>query len=561
MTATRAGRLAILVGLIPALALAQQQPAPKVFTRADTLRGSNGPARAWWDAEFYDLRVAVHPADSTISGENGITYRVLAPGREMQIDLQVPMQIDSVVQYRRKLRFRRDSNAFFITGLPPQRAGGRNTLTVYFHGKPRAAKRPPWDGGFTWSADSLGNPFIATSNEGLGASVWWPNKDIPSDEPDSQRVAITVPDSIVDVSNGRLRRVVPNENGTTTWEWFVSSPINNYNVVVNAARYAHFANVYRGEAGMLTLDYYPLAIHEDTARVQLRQALPTMQCFEHWFGPYPWYEDGYKLVEAPHLGMEHQSAVAYGNKYKNGYLGRDLSRTGHGLKWDFIIVHESAHEWWGNNISAKDHADMWVHESFANYAEGIYTECQEGKAAGAEYVIGSRVGIRNDSPIIPLFGVNDQGSGDMYPKGGNMLHMIRQIVGDDEKWRGILRGANKTFWHKTISGDELRSYISKQAGIDLSKVFEQYLTTTKIPVLEYKVDGGQLSFRWANAIPGFDMPVDVAFPDAPATFRRIRPTASWTSMPLPAASMTGADKLVVKPDYYVETRNVANPGG
>jgi aminopeptidase N len=302
------------------------------------------------------------------------------------------------------------------------------------------------------------------------------------------------------------------------------------------------------------MDFYPLAIHEDTARVQFRQAVPMMRCFEHWFGPYPWYDDGYKLVEAPHLGMEHQSAVAYGNNYKNGYRGRDLSRTGWGLKWDFIIVHESAHEWWGNNISAQDHADMWVHESFANYAEGLYAECQDGKEAGAAYIIGSRVGIRNDRPIIASFGVNDQGSGDMYPKGGSMLHMIRQIIGDDDKWRGILRGANATFWHKTITGAELRRYISRQAGIDLSRVFEQYLETTKIPVLEYRADSTAVSFRWTNVVAGFDMPVDVAFPDAPAAFRRIRPTTSWASVP---ASMRASDTLVVRPDFYVESKNVS----
>jgi aminopeptidase N len=544
---------ALCVAMMSTAANAQQATEPKVFTRADTLRGSNGPARAWWDAEFYDLHVTVNPTDSTIRGWNAITYRALKPGREMQIDLQVPIQIDSIVQNRQRLRFRRDSNAFFV-GTPAAATGVRRTLTVFYHGKPRAAKRPPWDGGFIWQRDSLGNDFVATANEGLGASVWWPNKDLGADEPDSQRVAITVPDSLVNVSNGRLRSVTRAANGSTTWEWFVSSPINNYNVAVNAARYAHFTEFYPGERGTLTMDFYPLAIHQDTARAQFRQAIPMMRCFEHWFGPYPWYEDGYKLVEAPHLGMEHQSAVAYGNEYKNGYRGRDLSKTGWGLKWDFIIVHESAHEWWGNNISAKDHADMWMHESFANYAEGIYAECRDGKQAGAEYIIGSRVNIKNDKPVIGVFGVNEPGSGDMYPKGGSMLHMIRQIIADDEKWRGILRGANATFWHKTITGVELRSYISREAGIDFSRVFEQYLTTTKIPLLEYRVEDGKLSYRWANVVTGFDMPVDVAFPDAPAEFRRIRPTASWTS--IPAASMRVADKLVVSADFYVESRKV-----
>jgi aminopeptidase N len=533
---------------------------PRAFSHADTLRGSNGPGRNWWDVEFYDLHVTVNPTDSSIVGYNGITYRVtrapnpssssrtLHPGA-LQIDLQVPLTIDSIIQDKKRLEFRRDSNAFFVTPGTPQAVGSHQTLTVFYHGKPVVAARPPWDGGFIWQHDSAGNRFVATANEGLGASVWWPNKDFGGDEPDSQRVAITVPDSMVDVSNGRLRSVTHGPNGTT-WEWFVSSPINNYSISVNAARYAHFTRYFAGEKGTLTMDFYPLAIHEDTARVQFKQAASMMACFEHWFGPYPWYEDGYKLVEAPHLGMEHQSAVAYGNKYKNGYLGRDLSRTGHGLKWDFIIVHESAHEWWGNNVSMNDAADMWIHESFANYSESLYTECMEGKQAGAEYVIGSRVGVRHDRPVVGVRGVNNEGSGDMYPKGGNMLHTIRQLVGDDEKWRAILRGAQATFARKTIAGAELQAYISAQAGMDLSKVFEQYLTTTMIPRLEYKVDAGSLQYRWANAVPGFDMPVDVVMSDAPSVWRRIRPTTQWSAL---ALAMKPGDSLGVRPDFYVET--------
>jgi len=537
------------------LALSASAAAQRTYTRADTLRGSNGPARAWWDVEFYDLHVRVNPADSSISGWNAITYRVLRPHGEMQIDLQVPLEMDSVVQGGRRLAYRRDGNAFFVTMPTPQRAGSRATITAWYHGKPRPARRAPWDGGFTWGRDSLGNPHIATSNEGLGASVWWPNKDLEAEEPDSQRIAITVPDSIVNVSNGRLRSVTRAGDGYTTWEWFVHNPINNYNVAVNAARYAHFTRYFTGEQGVLTMDFYPLAIHEDTARVQFRQAESTLRCLEHWFGPFPWYDDGFKLVETPHLGMEHQSAVAYGNHYNNGYsrrnqsgkyVGTDLSGTGHGLKWDFIIVHETAHEWWGNNISAKDHADMWVHESFANYAEGIYTECMDGKQAGAEYIIGSRQNIQNDIPIIGPFGVNGRGSGDMYYKGGSMLHTMRAVLGDDDRWRATLRGANETFRHQTITGAQLREYISRQSGVDFSKVFQQYLETTKIPTLEYRVAGDRLEYRWADVVPGFDMPVDVSI--GGGSLRRLRPTTTWQSL------ASGGDTLTVRPDFYVTTR-------
>jgi aminopeptidase N len=500
------------------------------FTHADTLRGANTPQRAWWDVTFYDLHVSVRPADSTIAGSTGITYRVLRPAQEMQIDLQVPLTVDSMLQDGRRVTYRRDGNAFFASLATPQRVGDRRTITVYYHGTPRVATRPPWDGGLIWAHDSAGNPWVATANEGLGASVWWPNKDYLADEPDSQRVAITLPNSLFDVSNGRLRGVTPHPDSTTTYEWFVTSPINNYDVAITAGTYAHFTTIYAGESGPLTMDFWPLASHLETAQHQFTQAQSMMKCFESWFGPYPWYADGYKLVEAPHLGMEHQTAVAYGNHYQNGYLGRDLSHTGLGLLWDFIVVHESAHEWFGNNISMQDQADMWVHESFANYSENLYTECLAGREAGAQYVIGTRRNIRNDRPIVGQYGVNDEGSGDMYYKGGNMLHAIRQIIGDDAKWRTILRGLNQTFWHQTVTGKQVQEYISRQAGIDLSKVFQQYLTTTQVPVLEYAIADSTLSYRWSHVVPGFDMPVKVTTTDS--GFTLIRPNDTWQHMPL-----------------------------
>jgi aminopeptidase N len=523
------------------------------YTHADTLRGSNGPGRAWWDVQFYDLHVRVNPADSSITGWNGITYRVLqAPAAiGMQIDLQLPLEVDSILQDRKKLRYRRDGNAFFVTLGARQRAGEQRTLTVWYHGKPRIGRRLPWDGGFAFTNDSLGQPWIATANEGTGASIWWPNKDYSADEPDSQRIAITVPDSLIDVSNGRLRNTKRNGDGTTTYEWFVADPINNYNVTINAGRYAHFSDTLVGAAGKLSLDFWPLGYHADTARGQFKQVVTTLRCFEHWFGPFPWYTDGYKLVETPHLGMEHQSAIAYGNHYLNGYRGRDLSGTGLGLQWDFIIVHETAHEWWGNNISAQDHADMWVHESFGNYAEGIYTECRLGKVAGAAYIIGTRAGIRNDRPIVPAFGVNAQGSGDMYPKGGNMLHTIRAIIDDDAKWRDILRGLNKTFYHRTVTGKQVQDFISREAAMDLSKVFAQYLTTTQIPVFEYRVRDGALDYRWVNVVSGFDMPVRVNVPGIGT--RVLRPTESWQGL---VVASPNAGELRVDENFYVTARNV-----
>lgn len=552
---TGAALVAALCAAVAAGAQTGTRPAESArkYSHADSLRGGNGPGRSWWDATYYNLNVAITLADSSIAGWNGITYKVLKSNQTMQVDLQPPLVVDSIRQSGKNVAYTRDGNALMLKLTDAQRAGDIKTVTVYYHGKPVAAKRPPWDGGYIWQKDSLGNPWVATANEGLGASVWWPNKDYFGDEPDSQRVAITVPDSMLDVSNGRMRGRTRNGNGTTTYEWFVNEPINNYNIAVNAGSYERYFDVLQGEGGTLSLDYFPLKIHLADARRQWVQVKPMLTCFEKWFGPYPWYRDGYKLVEAPHLGMEHQSAVAYGNKFQNGYLGRDLSGTGRGLTWDFIIVHESAHEWWGNSLTASDAAYMWIHESFANYAENLYVECQTGdKNAGAEYVIGTRKLVRNDRPVEGVVGVNDEGSGnDHYYKGGNFLHTLRQIVGDDDKWRTILRGLQSTFRHQTISGAQVERYIAKESGLNLAKTFDQYLRSTKIPELEYKLVNGKLAYRWANVVAGFDMPVRVTIPGRGAVV--LNPTTSWKSDSPELASLDG---FAVDVNWYVTAKAV-----
>jgi aminopeptidase N len=541
-------RLLLLACLAAPAVLSAQ---PRVFTRADTLRGSITPERAWWDVAFYDLAVRLSPSDSSISGTNRITYRVTAPAREMQVDLQRPLVLDSVVQGGQRLTARRDGNAFFITLAAPQPVGSQQVVALHYHGRPRVAQNAPWDGGFVFTRDSLGNPWIATAVQGLGASAWWPSKDTQADEPDSQRVAITLPNGMTDVSNGRLRGTTANDDGTTTFTWFVSNPINNYDVAVNAGSYAHFSETYAGESGPLTMDFWPLAYHESAARAQFAQARPMMACFERWFGPYPWYADGYKLVETPHLGMEHQSAVAYGNHYRNGYLGRDLSGTGEGLKWDYIIVHESAHEWWGNSITTADIADMWVHEAFAMYAEGLFVECQSGRAAADRYIAGVRRNIQNDGPIVGAYGVQHEGSGDMYFKGANMLHTIRQVVNDDERWRGVLRGLQSTFRHQVVTGRQVQEYMSAQSGVDLSRVFAQYLTTPQIPVLEYTVSDGTLRYRWTNVVPGFDMPVRVRLRDG--STRLLHPTTSFAAQSIGDASISDIE---LDENFYVSLRRI-----
>ncbi|MDX1674242.1 MAG: M1 family metallopeptidase, partial [Longimicrobiales bacterium] len=475
--------------------------------------------------------------------------------RTMQIDLQQPLAVDSITRRGARLEYDRDGNVVWVP-VPGTRVGGVDTVVVWYGGKPRVAVNPPWDGGFAWATDDRGRPHIATANQGLGASVWWPTKDTQTEEPDSQRIAITVPGPLVDVSNGRLRSVRNHDDGTTTWEWFVTQPINNYNVAVNAGHYAHFGDVMEGEAGLLTLDYWPLEQNLGKARAQFGQTPSVIRCFEHWFGPYPFYEDGFKMVETPHLGMEHQSGIAYGNRYQSGYRGRDLSGTGLGLEWDFIIVHEAAHEWWGNSVTTADIADMWVHEGFGNYAESLYVECLHDEATGARYARGVRRGIRNDRPIIPPYGVNAEGSGDMYYKGSNMLHTIRQIVEDDDLWRSILRGLQSTFRHSIVTGDEVRAYISERAGLDLDPVFRQYLETTDVPVLEVRVEGGpgsgRLAYRWTNAVDGFDMPVDARL--GPGGCTRLHPTGEWQTV---EHDLERASAFDVDRDYYVR---VLRPG-
>ncbi|HEY7635025.1 MAG TPA: glycoside hydrolase family 47 protein [Gemmatimonadales bacterium] len=520
-------------------------------THADSVRGADNPTRAWWDVTFYDLHVRVTPADSSVVGWDGITYRVRQPGQMMQLDLQAPLELDSAMQDGQRLQSRRDGNAYFLTLPARSSVGETRTVTAYYHGQPGRG-RSGQSSGVIWSTDSLGAPWFATSDELPGASIWWPLKDWLGDEPDSQRIAITVPDSLMEVSNGRLRRTTHHPNGTTTYEWFVTQPINSYGVAMNAGRYAHFADTLQGEGGRLSLDFWPLAAHLDTAKVQWAQVRPMLTCFEHWFGPYPWYADGYKLIETPYLGMEHQSGIAYGNKFLPGYLGRDLSRTGLGLEWDYIVIHESAHEWFGNSISTREPGDLWVHESFATYAEGLYTECRHGRAAGATYLIGLRQSIRNSGPIVGPRGVAGWYNSDMYFKGANVLHTIRQLVDDDAKWLAILRGLTQTFRHRTVTGAEIEDYIGRASGLDLRQVFAQYLTTPKVPELEYRVEHGMLSYRWAGVLAGFAMPVRVQIPGLGQ--RWLRPTAEWQRLKVP--SPEGA-QVVIDENFYVTARNLA----
>ncbi len=519
------------------------------FTRQDTLRGSVTPEREWWDLVHYDLHVKVDPASKTFSGKNTVTYQVLKSAKTMQIDLQPPMKITAVTEDGKPLKVTQEGNAWFISLKKKQVTGAVNAITIAYGGVPQESKRPPWEGGVTWAKDNNGNDFVVTTCQGDGASLWWPCKDHMYDETDSMTISVTVPKHLMDVSNGRLRKTTVNNDGTRTFEWFVSNPINNYGVNVNVGDYVHFGEVYQGEKGPLDCDYYVLRDNLKKAKTHFEEVPKMLAAFEHWFGPYPFYEDSYKLVEVPYYGMEHQSSVTYGNFYKNGYHTTDVSGTGWGFNFDFIIVHESGHEWFANNITYKDMADMWVHESFTAYSEGLFLDYLYGKEASAEYVIGTRKNIRNDRPIIGNYGVNDSGSGDMYSKGANTLHTLRQMVGDDEKWRMMLRGLNREFYHQTVTSDQVEHFLAMQFGDDLRPFFNQYLRDTRLPTLEYKADGNTLSYRWVNIVDNFAMPVEVIINGKE---RKLTPTNQWQALDLSEAFQ----KLEVDKDYYVENSRV-----
>lgn len=516
--------LLLIVLIFPRNSCSQPLHKKQKFNRQDTLRGSITPERAWWNVVHYNLQVVPDYTAKTIKGWNQIGFDVNSDGKNkrMQIDLQQPMKIDSIIFNKKKIKtFKRSGNVYIIdfgsyhfvsakTALSRRHPVTLYSIYIYFSGRPREAVNPPWDGGWIWGKDAKGRPWMTAACQGLGASVWYPCKDHQSDEPDQGAlIQVKVPDTLVAAANGRLYSKEDQKDGTLLWTWQVKNPINNYNIVPYIGKYVHFSDNYIGETEKnLSLDYWVLDYNLEKAKKQFgRDVKPMLKAFEYWLGTYPFYEDGFKLVESPHLGMEHQSAIAYGNHYMNGYLGSDLSGSGWGMKWDYIIVHEAGHEWFGNNITTNDIADMWVHEGFTMYSEALFIEYHWGKKAANEYVQGIRLKIFNDKPLIGPYGINQEGSNDMYNKGANLLHTIRQVINNDSIFRQILRGLNRDFYHRTINSKDVEAYFSKESGKDLSKIFDQYLRTTKIPELELKETNGSLSYRWTNCVPGFAMPV------------------------------------------------------
>ena len=518
------------------------------FTRQDTLRGSITPERAWWDLNYYHLEIAVNPKTRFIKGKNTIHYTILTSYQTLQIDLQSPMKLTKAIQDGEELDVLLEGNAHFIKLKKAQnRIGSIEVIEIFYEGQPREAINAPWDGGISWKKDSNGIDFIASSCQGLGASVWWPNKDHMYDEVDSMRISVNVPKHLMNISNGRLQSIEEKGDETNTFNWVVTNPINNYGVNINIGDYVHFSEVYQGEKGPLDMDYYVLRDHLGKAIVHFTDAPKMMEAFEHWFGPYPFYEDSFKLVEVPYLGMEHQSSVTYGNQFKKGYLGRDLSGTGWGLKFDFIIIHESGHEWFANNITYKDAADMWIHEGFTAYSENLFLDYYYGTKAASEYVIGTRSSIRNDKPIIGVYNVNSEGSSDMYYKGANMLHTLRQLINDDDKWRQILRGLNTEFHHQTVTTKQIETYISDESGLNLAAFFDQYLRDTRIPTLEYRLGDTHISYRWTQVVNGFEMPIEI---EVSKEKKWLYPTKEWQEIEL------NSSDIEIDVDYLINHKKV-----
>lgn len=491
------------------------------FTRRDSLQGGLRPERTSFDVQRYDLNITLDLDKRHISGYNDITFKVVENTARIQLDLFENMQVESIVFNKKKLKYTRDNDAIFITFPKTLKKGTEEKVRFYYSGNPTVAKNAPWDGGFVFKKDNKGKHWIGVAVQGTGASLWFPVKDHQTDEPDrGASIKVAVPNGLMNVSNGRFTGKEDLKNGYTRWDWEVKNPINNYTITLNVADYAHIHDNLNG----LDIDYYVLRDNEEKAKKHFEEVKPMLECFEAKFGKYPFYEDGYKLVETPYLGMEHQSAVAYGNGYKKGYMGMDMSMTGVGMLFDYITIHESGHEWFGNSITSKDIADMWIHEGFTTYSETVYIECRYGYDKAMQYINGQRANVMNDKPVIGIFGVNKTGSGDKYFKGSLMLNTIRHIVNDDAKWWAMLLKFSETYKKQVIETETVVAFFNKESGVNLTPVFDQYLRYKNIPVLQLRMNGNRFEYRWKTDVANFTMPVEVT---AQGKTLRLNATNNW----------------------------------
>ncbi len=541
---------AIIFGICSKLQ-AQYLTPERSYTRADTLRGMLTAERSCYDVTYYDLTVKVDIKTKFISGNNIIQFTAVNDFKTMQVDLFSNLAVEKILYQNTELPFSREFNAVFIELPEVQKAGSKNAITIYYSGNPQIAVNPPWDGGFTFTKDAEERDWVCVSCEGLGASVWWPNKDHLSDEPDSMMIRAIVPDTLQCIANGNLRKTSEPVNGYHEFDWFVSYPINNYNVSINIGNYINFSDEYISEVDgdKLALDYYVLDYNVDQAKKQFEQVKPMLKTYEEYLGKYPFYKDGYALIEAPYLGMEHQSGIAYGNKFLSGYHGFDISEMN--MQWDYIIVHESGHEWWGNNVSAKDIADLWLHESFCTYSESIYVESNYDYKTAMQYINARKDNVKNLRPMIGDYDVNNEGD-DLYYKGMLVLNTIRHIIDNDELWWSILKGIQTDFAYQTITTKQIEDYISTNGGKDLSKVWDQYLRHASLPVLQYKMieSNGSFEFKycWKTDVRDFNMPIRIMKDDA--KFGWIYPTSGWQTFT--SKKLTAATFKIDNDSFYFE---------
>ncbi len=500
------------------------------FTEKDSLRGNLFPERIWFDINYYDLYLDVDPNSKSIAGHNDIFFKVLKKSKIMQLDMFDNMCIDSVIYRDRICRVERKYNAFFIDFPHILNPGDFEQIRVYYHGKPLEAKNAPWDGGFVWKEDALGLPWIGVACQELGASSWWPCKDHLSDEPDSMRITCSVPSEVQFIGNGNIENDTI-DSGKRISTWKVSYPINPYNITLNIANYSHLHDEYISKKGSLSLDYYVLKGNEEMAQKQFKQVAPMLAVYEQLFGPYPFWNDGYALVETPYLGMEHQSAIGYGNKYMPGYLGRYPGE----MDFDFIVIHESGHEYWGNSVSMNDISDMWIHESFCTYTEALYVEKIYGYEQMLNYLMYQRDFISGSSPIMGHRNVNDKGNSiDMYYKGSWMLHSIRNTLANDSLWFSILKEISLEFSLRNCDGSDIIRLICLRSGEDLAPIFEQYLNFSDLPVLQYTLNmkntGYTLNYKWSSDVREFNMPIDIRLSNKDVL--RLFPSNKYQGIPL-----------------------------
>ena len=507
---------------MPLLAQAQQ-----TYTRQDSLRGTLTPLRTCYDVGFYNLQLRVEPDKKFISGSNTIVYKVVSDFEKLQIDLFDNMQIEKIIQANKKLAFVREGNATFVQFEGIQAKGKIDSIQIFFSGKPREAVNPPWDGGFSWKKDKNKDHWIGVSCEGIGASLWWANKDHLSDEPDSMHIACEVPSDLMCVANGTLRKKETLADNFTRFSWFVHYAINNYNVTLNIAKYAQFSDTYNSPDGeKLALDYYVLPYNLEKAKKHFEQVKPMLACYEKYFGKYPFWKDGYALVETSYWGMEHQGAIAYGNNYGNNLIVPTFP-------FDYIIVHETGHEYWGNSVSCKDHAEMWIHESFCTYSEALYVECTyNSRQKAEEYLMYQRQRIENKMAMLERLGVNADAPSDIYFKGTWMLHTLRNVIDNDKLWFEIIKGITTEFKMKTIDTNDIINFINQKTGTDYHYFFEQYLRKSNIPTLVYKFENKgkktKLLYKWEGVAPDFKMPIKIE--TDPDVFEKISPTCQWQTL-------------------------------